>query len=192
MNAGCARVWGLAAALALAPMLAAQQGAQPQSTGGPGEGPMTENPRYKQKAPEGSAPPRSDAAPLPSTGESSSAQTRIDVSPPKADELAHPDSGRVGDVTGMHEWNPMRAMKDVEVGDYYYKAGNYKAAQSRFREALLYKPRDAVATFKLAQTLEKNKQFEEARAQYEAYLEILKDGPSAGEARKALERLKKQ
>ena len=55
-------------------------------------------------------------------------------------------------------------MKDVEVGDFYYKAGNYKAALSRFREALQYKPRDAVATFKLAQTLEKSKQFEEARA----------------------------
>jgi Flp pilus assembly protein TadD len=85
----------------------------------------------------------------------------------------------------------MRAMKDIDVGDYYYKAGNYKAAVSRFREALQFKACDAVATFKLAQALEKNKQFEEARAQYEAYLAILKDGRSAGEARKALERLKK-
>lgn len=86
----------------------------------------------------------------------------------------------------------MRAMKDVEVGDFYYKAGNYKAALSRYREALLYKPRDAEATFRLAQTLEKSRQFDEARAQYEAYLAILKDGPSAGEAKKALQRLKKR
>ena len=112
---------------------------------------------------------------------------------PKGDELAHPDGGHVADdVMGVHEWNPLRAMKDVEVGDFYYKTGNYKAALSRLREALQYKPRDAVATFKLAQTLEKSKQFEEARARYEAYLAILKDGPSAGEAKKALARLKKQ
>jgi Flp pilus assembly protein TadD len=85
----------------------------------------------------------------------------------------------------------MRAMKDVEVGDFYYKAENYRAALSRYREALEYKPHDAVATFKLAQALEKTKDFEQARSRYEEYLAILKDGPSAGEAKKAIERLKK-
>jgi hypothetical protein len=156
MKAGSARAWVLAVALALAPTLAAQQGSPSQDSAGPGDGPMTDNPRYNQKPPPSGAPPRSEAPP-PSAGESSSEQTRIDVSPPKADELAHPDSGRAADdATGTHEWNPLRAMKDVEVGDYYYKKENYAAALSRFREALLYKPRDAVATFKLAQTLEKN------------------------------------
>jgi Flp pilus assembly protein TadD len=92
----------------------------------------------------------------------------------------------------LHEWNPMRAMKDVEVGDYYYRRENYKAALSRYREALQFKPHDAVATFKLAQTLEKTKEFEQARAQYEEYLAILKDGPNAPEAKKALARLKRQ
>lgn len=192
MKAGSAWALGLAVALALVCPVAALQETRPQDTAGQADGPMTENPRYNQKPPAGSAPPRSDAPPL-SANESSSEQTRIDLSAPKADELAHPDGGHAADdATGVHEWNPMRAMKDVEVGDYYYKLGNYKAALSRFREALQYKPRDAVATFKLAQTLEKTKQLAEARAQYEAYLEILKDGPSAGEARKALERLKKQ
>jgi tetratricopeptide (TPR) repeat protein len=192
MKAGSAWALGLAVALALVCPVAAQQETRPQDTAGQADGPMTDNPRYNQKPPAGSAPPRSDAPPV-SANESSSEQTRIDLSAPKADELAHPDGGRAADdATGVHEWNPMRTMKDVEVGDYYYKLGNYKAALRRFREALLYKPRDAVATFKLAQTLEKTKQLAEARAQYEAYLEILKDGPSAGEARKALERLKKQ
>jgi tetratricopeptide (TPR) repeat protein len=187
-----ASAWALGLAVALGCPAAAQQGPRPQDTAGQADGPMTENPRYNQQTPAGSAPPRSDAPPL-GPNESSSNQTRIDLSPPKADELAHPDSGRAADdATGVHEWNPLRAMKDVEVGDFYYKKGNYAAALGRFREALQYKPRDAVATFKLAQTLEKSKQFEQARAQYEAYLEILKDGPSAGEARKALERLNKQ
>ena len=188
MKAGIAWALGLAAALALAGPAAAQ----PQQDGAGADGPMTENPRYNQKLPSNSAPPRSGAPPL--TGnESSSEQTRIDLTPPKADELAHPSEGSTADdVSGVHEWNPLRAMKDIEVGDFYYNAGNYKAALSRFREALQYKPRDAVATFRLAQTLEKSKQFEEARAAYEAYLAILKDGPSAGEAKKALARLKKQ
>ena len=193
MKAGSAWASVLAVALAFAPLLVAQQGAQPQGTPRQGDGPPKENPQNTpqanqsqsaRSAPANSAPPRSD--------ESSSNQTRIDLSPPKADEEAHPDGGHAADdAMGVHEWNPMRAMKDVEVGDFYYNRGNYKAALSRFREALQYKPHDAVATFKLAQTLEKSKEFEEAREQYEAYLEILKDGPSANAARKALERLKK-
>jgi tetratricopeptide (TPR) repeat protein len=172
-------------------MCASALGAQQQGTPGQVDGPLTENPQYNKKAkaqgaPANSAPPRSD-------DESSSEQTRVDLSPPKGDALAHPDGGHVADdVMGRHEWNPMRAMKDVEVGDYYYKRENYKAALSRYREALEFKPRDAAATFKLAQTLEKTKEFAEAQSQYEEYLAILKDGPSAAEAKKALERLKKQ
>jgi len=167
---------------------------QQQGTQGQSYGPLTEDPRYnkqksktakEQQSPANSAPPRSD-------DESSSNQTRLDLSAPKGDLLAHPDGGHVADdVLELHEWNPLRAMKDVEVGDYYFGRGNYKAALSRYREALLFKPRDAVATFKLAQTLEKDKKFEEAATRYEEYLAILKDGPSAGEARKALARLKK-
>ncbi len=180
----------LAGALLCAPALAAQQ----QPVPGQVDGPLTENPQYNKpqskqstepRAPANSAPPRSD--------ESSSEQTRLDLSPPKGDALAHPDGGHVADqALGMqHEWNPLRAMKDVEVGDYYYGRGSYKAAINRYREALEYKPRDAVATFKLARTLEKAKAFDEAIRCYEEYLAILKDGPNAGEARKALERLKK-
>jgi len=150
---------------------------------------MTENPIYNKateapQTPANRTPPRSDE-------ESSSEQTRIDLSPPPSDSLAHPGGGRVG-ATDVHEWNPLRAMKCVEVGDYYYKNGNYKGALSRYREALQFKPRDATATFKLAQALEKTKDFEEARVRYQEYLEILKDGPRADEAKKALARLEKQ
>lgn len=176
------------AACALLCVCLAPATAVAQAPGPPGDfgGPLTENPQVKSQssrsAPDNHAPPRSD--------ESSSEQTRTDLSPPKADEAAHPHSGQAADAP--HEWNPLRAMKDVEVGTFYYKAGNYEAAISRFREALQFKPRDAVATFKLAQALEKTGEIAEARAQYEAYLGILSEGPSAGEARKALERLEKR
>jgi tetratricopeptide (TPR) repeat protein len=178
--------FALAGAMLCVPALTAQQ----QGTPGQVDGPLSQNPQYNKKAkeqkpPANSAPPRSD-------DESSSNQTRIDLSPPMGDLLAHPDGGHVADdAMNVHDWNPLRAMKDVEIGDFYYKRGSYQAALNRYREALLFKPRDAVATFKLAQTLEKTKAFDEARTQYEQYLAILKDGPSAGEAKKALERLKK-
>jgi len=188
MRLGTTLAFALAGALLCTPTLMAQQ----QGTPGQVDGPLSENPQYNKKAkeqqkiPANSTPPRSD-------DESSSNQTRIDLSPPMGDALAHPAGGHVADdMMHVHEWNPLRAMKDVEIGDFYYKRGSYKAALSRYREALEFKPRDAVATFRLAQTLERTKQFDEARTEYEHYLAILKDGPSAGEAKKALERLKKQ
>jgi tetratricopeptide (TPR) repeat protein len=174
----------LAGVVLCVPALRAQQ----QQLPGQADGPMTENPRYNkathtESAPANSGPPRSD-------NQSSSSDMRIDLSPPQGDQVAHPNGGRVADeALGTRKWDPMRALKDVEVGDYYYNARNYKAALSRYQEALEYKPRDADATFKLAQTLEKTKDYEKARVRYEEYLAILSNGPKAGEAKKALERL---
>jgi len=95
-----------------------------------------------------------------------------------------------GDVSEFHAWNPHKAAKDIEVGDYYFKERkNYRAAADRYREALLYKQNDAVATFRLAVCLEKLGEPDEARKEYESYLKILPHGPQSGEAQKALQRL---
>src|SRR5690348_16850605 len=72
--------------------------------------------------------PRSDSeqppeAPPLSANESSSKQTQIDISPPKGDAAKHPDS-ELEDVTEMHSWNPHKAQKDVEVGEFYLKRKN--------------------------------------------------------------------
>jgi tetratricopeptide (TPR) repeat protein len=143
------------------------------------------------------APPRS--APATDAGESSSRDTRVDISPPKDDAKNHPNSGVVetnpedepeGDVTEMHPWNPYRAMKDDEVGDYYFKRKSYKAALARYQDALIWKEKDAVANFRMAQCYEKLDQPDQAIPHYEEYLKILPDGPYAKEARKALQKLK--
>lgn len=94
------------------------------------------------------------------------------------------------DVGEFHPWDPHRAAKDVEVGDFYFKRKNYRGAEDRYREALFYKDNDAVATFRLAVCLEKMDRPEEARNEFESYLKILPHGPQAEEAKKAIERLK--
>ena len=109
----------------------------------------------------------------------------------KADEDANSSSG-AGDVAEMHPWDPHQSAKDVEVGDFYYKEGNYRAALSRYEEALYLKQNDAVATFRLAQTHEKMKNFDQARKYYESYLKILPNGAYAHDAHKALEKLNAQ
>jgi len=151
------------------------------------------------------APPRSDRVNVndldTAPGASSSKDTQIDLSPPEDDVKAHPQSSDIlmdvegapgsSDVSEFHPWNPHKAAKDIEVGDYYFKARkNYRAAADRYREALLYKQDDAVATFRLAVCLEKMSQPDEARKEYESYLKILPHGPQADEAQKAIERLK--
>jgi tetratricopeptide (TPR) repeat protein len=149
-------------------------------------------------------PPRSDrvrADDLQGEGVSSSKDSDVDLSPPDDDAKAHPKSAAAvadaeadlsgrGGVSEFHTWDPHKAAKSIEVGDYYFKRKNYRAAEDRYREALRYKDNDAVATIRLAICLEKLGIFDDARAEYESYLKILPHGPQATEAEKGIERLK--
>jgi tetratricopeptide (TPR) repeat protein len=177
------RLWWLGLILLVAGSLCAfgQVETLPSSPKGPGET---------------QAPPRSDRNK--EAGESSSRDTRIDISPPRNDAKDHPGSAAEAeeekvsdsDVQEFHPWDPHRAAKDVEVGDFYFKRKNYRAALDRYKEALVYKDNDAMANLRLGETYEKMKQPEEAIPYYEAYLKILPHGPFSEEAEKALERLK--
>jgi tetratricopeptide (TPR) repeat protein len=94
------------------------------------------------------------------------------------------------DVQEMHPWDPHKAAKDIEVGDFYFKRKNYRAAVERYKDALIYKPNDAVAQFRLAECLEKTGNSQEAIPHYQEYLKILPHGPFAADTQKALEKLK--
>lgn len=89
----------------------------------------------------------------------------------------------------MHPWNPYRALKDDEVGEFYFKQKDYKGALARFQDALIYKPNDAVANFRMAQVYEKMGQPEDAIPHYQEYLKILPQGPFSKDARRALAKL---
>ncbi len=137
-------------------------------------------------------PPRSDQAPR----ESSSRDTRIDVTPPKNDNKAHPDSSiddepiQPGDTSELHPFNPLRALRDDDVGEYYFKLKNYRAALARYQDALAWKERDAIATFGIAKSYEKLEDPEQAAKYYQEYLKILPNGPLSKDAHKALQKLK--
>jgi tetratricopeptide (TPR) repeat protein len=149
------------------------------------------------------SPPRSDRVNAndlgKDIGESSSKDTQIDLSPPANDAKAHPQSSDAvaeaegrdagGGVSEFHAWDPHKAAKDVEIGDFYFKRKNYRAAEDRYREALLYKDNDAIATMRLAVCLEKLDRSGEAVTEYQSYLKIMPHGPQSEEARKAIERI---
>jgi len=145
------------------------------------------------------SPPRSDRDKEAEAGESSSRDTRVDLSPPKDDAKNHPNSRvpatdpeaePLPEVEEMHPWNPYRAMKDDEVGDYYFKRKSYRAALARYQDALVWKENDAVANFRMAQCYEKLDQPDQAIPHYQEYMKILPEGAFAKEAQKALQKLK--
>lgn len=182
-----------------------QSGSQSSPNQPPNQAPATQPP--PQIVPPNQAPPRTkedekaeqekSRQRSAEAGESSSRDTQIDTTAPKDDIKDHPNS-KVGpsnpdedtsDVQEVHPWNPYRAVKDDEVGEFYYKQGDYKGALARYQDALIYKPNDAVANFHLAQCYEKMKQPQEAVPHYQEYLRILPHGPLAKDARKALAKL---
>jgi tetratricopeptide (TPR) repeat protein len=136
-------------------------------------------------------------------GDSSSANTRIDITPPPDDAKNHPESAsavanaedvspdNAGDVQEFHPWNPHKAMKDIEVGDFYLNLKNYRAALSRYQEALLYKPNDAIANFRIGECFEKMDQPSQAVIHYQQYLKILPHGPLSKDAEKSVAKLEK-
>lgn len=138
-----------------------------------------------QLPPPNPPPPRSSEQP----GFSSSKDTKIDLRPPREDEAEHPESSLPEEVRELRPYDPHRAAKNIEVGDFYYSRGNYRAALSRYQEALDYKPGDALATFRLAQALEKVGRLKDAYEQYQAYLTIRSQGEEANQARQALQQL---
>ena len=138
--------------------------------------------------------------------ESSSRETRTDISPPPDDEKNHPgskseleelgipdipDNPEPSDIQEFHPWNPMKALKDIEVGNYYFNRKNYKAALDRYKEALYYKDGDAVASYRLAVCQEKLGDKAQAKKYYAQYLKILPGGPLAKDAQASLDRLAK-
>jgi len=137
--------------------------------------------------PKENAPPDVSAGEAP-LGESSSKDSQIDTSAKRTSQPAE-DAGGTDDVQEMRPYDPHKAAKDVEVGQYYLKQKNYRAALERFNDALLYKPKDAEATIGLAQTQDKLGLSTPAYENYRVYLEILPSGPMAKQAQEAIKRL---
>ena len=182
----------------------AQQGSAPSKSPANPSSPASGSAPAGRPAPN-LTPPRSDSVNADTlgdeSGQSSSKDSQIDLSPPADDVKAHPQSSDLlleagtssdsnADLGEFHPWDPHKAAKDVEVGDFYFKRKNYRAAEDRYREALLYTNNDAIATFRLAECLEKLDLPGDARKEYESYLKILPHGPQAEEAQKAIERMK--
>jgi tetratricopeptide (TPR) repeat protein len=97
--------------------------------------------------------------------------------PPEEDESLAPKT---------YSFNPLEAEKDLKVGLYYFKKGNYKASTSRFREATLWNPSFAEAFLRLGESEEKLKDKKAADEAYTKYLTLAPDSKEAEAVKKKL------
>ena len=89
-----------------------------------------------------------------------------------------------------YSFNPLQATKEVQVGNYYFKKGSFRAAAQRFREATKWNPGLAEAWLRLAETDEKQKDRKSAREAYQKYLELAPDAKNADDIRKRISKMK--
>jgi len=76
-----------------------------------------------------------------------------------------------------------------DVGEFYFDRGNYRAAESRFVQALQFNPIDPRAMYDLARSLQKLNQAPQAISRYQACIDLEPAGLYADRSRKALQDL---
>ncbi|HSW50752.1 MAG TPA: tetratricopeptide repeat protein [Bryobacteraceae bacterium] len=97
--------------------------------------------------------------------------------PPEEDEAL---------IQKEYSFNPIQAQKEVQIGNYYFKKGSYRAAAGRFREATRWNENYAEAYFRLGETCQKMKDPAGARSAYEKFLKLEPDSKRAAQVRKLL------
>lgn len=110
-------------------------------------------------------------------------QQRRPAPPPEPDEAedsAEPE----------YTFNPIQAKKELEIGDYYFKRGSYRAAAGRYERSAKWQPDLADAYYKLAQTRARLDEAAAAAAAYEKYLGLSPPARKAAEVRKKLAQLR--
>ena len=89
-------------------------------------------------------------------------------------------------------WDPLRAEKDLEVGQYYMKKGDVDAAIDRFQDATTAKPGYAIPFRFLGEAQEKKGLKKQAIKSYQRYLDLYPHAEDGDKVRKKIEKLYKE
>jgi tetratricopeptide (TPR) repeat protein len=90
------------------------------------------------------------------------------------------------------KWDPYRAEKDIEVGQYYMKNGRFDAAIDRFTDAIEAKPGYAPPFRYLGEAQEKKGMKRDAVKSYKRYLELYPHAEDKEKIEKKIEKLRSQ
>jgi tetratricopeptide (TPR) repeat protein len=129
-----------------------------------------------------------------SQGESSS--TAPKPLPPGAPDSSHPKSSSkkpkdtaTNSAPDQPTWDPLRAEKDLEVGQFYLKKGDLDAAIDRFQDAAAAKPGFAIPYRYLGEAQEKRGNKREALKSYRRYLDLYPHAEDAKKIQKKIDKL---
>ena len=111
--------------------------------------------------------------------------------PKKPDKKNKPDSA-TQNAADQPAWDPLRAEKDLEVGQYYMRKGDVDAAIDRFQDATTAKPGYAIPFRYLAEAQEKKGLKRQALASYSRYLELYPHAEDGDKIRKKMDKLRSQ
>jgi tetratricopeptide (TPR) repeat protein len=89
-------------------------------------------------------------------------------------------------------WDPLRAEKDLEVGQYYMKKGDVDAAIDRFQDATTAKPGYAIPFRFLAEAQEKKGLKKQAIKSYQRYLDLYPHAEDGDKVQKKMAKLYKE
>jgi tetratricopeptide (TPR) repeat protein len=109
--------------------------------------------------------------------------------PPEEGQLP-PDEDKAATSQEHYAFNPLQSKKDVTVGEFYFKKGDFRAAAMRFREATKWDGNNSEAWLRLGDASEKMKDAKAAQEAWQKYLQLTPDAKNASEVRKKLEKLK--
>jgi Flp pilus assembly protein TadD len=113
-----------------------------------------------------------------------------DAKPPSKEDVQLPPEEDTAAVPEQYSFNPVKSKRDVSVGEFYLKKGDYKGAALRFTTATKWNDANAEAWLRLGETREKQQDAKAAREAYERYLQLAPDAKNAAEVKKRLEKLK--
>jgi tetratricopeptide (TPR) repeat protein len=88
-------------------------------------------------------------------------------------------------------WDPLRAEKDMQVGQYYMHKGDVDAAIDRFEDATLAKPGYALPFRYLGEAQEKKGMKKKAIKSYQRYLDLYPKAEDKDKIQKKIEKLYK-
>lgn len=111
--------------------------------------------------------------------------------PKKPDKKSKSDSA-TQNATDQPAWDPLRAEKDLEVGQYYMRKGDIDAAIDRFQDATTAKPGYAIPFRYLGEAQEKKGLRKQAIKSYSRYLDLYPHAEDGDKIRKKIDKLRKE
>jgi tetratricopeptide (TPR) repeat protein len=88
-------------------------------------------------------------------------------------------------------WDPLRAEKDLEVGQYYMRKGDVDAAIDRFQDATVAKPGYAIPFRYLGEAQEKKGLKKQAIKSYKRYLDLYPHAEDGEKIKRKIDKLYK-